>query len=202
MEKLICTIPKSRSEEIRVGISKFTANDTRHDMFFARVFFDGTDGFKPAKNGLNLKLVHLPALIKALQNAEQEARIAGLIEDIKPTSQSDTEASMIISINKDWRLRSDSVQWILDHRVESNKGTRKAKTVWKLAGFSRHLNCIILELARQEIRLIKDENEYPADTLALLIETLDRIEVDCHQAIREAINGARTSTDAPEVKMT
>lgn len=93
MEKLICTIPKSRSEEIRVGLSEFVANDTRHDMFFARVFFDSADGFRPAKNGLNLKLVHLPALIEALQDAEQEARLAGLIEDIKPPDQSDSEAA-------------------------------------------------------------------------------------------------------------
>ena len=108
---------------------------------------------------------------------------------------------MIISINANWRLRSDSVQWILDHRVVSNKGTRKAKTVWKVAGFSRHLNSIILELARQEIRLIRNDKVYPAETLGLIVETLDRVEADCHRAVREAIDRARTSTDAPEVKM-
>lgn len=107
---------------------------------------------------------------------------------------------MIISINKDWRLRSDEVQWILDRRVQSRKGTGKPKTVWKVAGFFRHLNCIIMELARQEIRLIK--GEYPADALALIVETLDRIEADCHLAVRQAIANARTSNDAPEVKVT
>ncbi len=80
MEKLISTIPKSRSEEIRVGLSEFVANGTRHDMFFARVFFDGADGFRPAKNGLNLKIVHLHALIEGLQDAEQQARAAGLLQ--------------------------------------------------------------------------------------------------------------------------
>ena len=88
MEKLISTIPKSRSEEIRVGISEFTANKTLHDMFFARVFYDGADGFKPAKNGLNLKLAHLPALIEALLDVEKEALLEGLMQEIKPTSQS------------------------------------------------------------------------------------------------------------------
>lgn len=105
---------------------------------------------------------------------------------------------MIISINKDWRLRSDSVQWILDHRVVSNLGTRKAKAAWKVAGFSRHLNSIILELARQEIRLIRNDKVYPAETLGLIIETLDRIEADCHRAVREAIAEAKTSPDTPE----
>ena len=108
---------------------------------------------------------------------------------------------VIISINSDWRLRSDEVQWILDRRVQTNKGTGKARTEWKLAGFSRHLNCIIMEFARLEIRLIKDENEYPADALALIVETLDRIEADCHRAVREAMTEAKTSSDAPEVKV-
>ena len=107
---------------------------------------------------------------------------------------------MIISINPDWRLRSDGVNWILDRRIQSRKGTGKPKTVWKVAGFSRHLNSIILELARQDIRLIR--GEYPADALALIVETLDRIEADCHRAVRQAIANARTSTDAPEVKVT
>ncbi len=110
---------------------------------------------------------------------------------------------MIISINPNWRLRSDSVQWILDHRVESNSGAGRPKTTWKMAGFSRHLNSIILELARQETRLIKNDKdkEFPADTLGLLVEALDRIEADCRRAVREAIAMARTSAHAPEVKM-
>ena len=107
---------------------------------------------------------------------------------------------MIVNINQDWRLRSDEVQWILDRRVQSNKGTGKAKTVWKVAGFSRHLNCIIMELARQDIRLIR--GQYPADALALIVETLDRIETDCHRAVRDVIVKAKTSNDAPEVKVT
>ena len=93
MEKLISTIPKSRSEEIRVGLSEFVANETQHDMFFARVFFDGTDGFRPAKNGLNLKLVHLSALIEALQATEHEARSAGLLKDPEPPERNDAEAA-------------------------------------------------------------------------------------------------------------
>ena len=109
---------------------------------------------------------------------------------------------MIININPDWRLRSDSVQWILDHRVVSNKGTGKARTEWKLAGFSRHLNSIVLELARQEIRLIRNDEEYPAEALALLVETLERVEADCRKAVREAVAKAKTNPDAPELRVT
>lgn len=93
MEKLISTIPKSRSEVIRVGLSEFTKDNTTYEMFYARVFYDSTDGFRPAKNGLNLKLVHLPGLIEALQDAEQQARMAGLLSEGPPTEQSNPEAA-------------------------------------------------------------------------------------------------------------
>ena len=80
MDKLIATIRKNASEEVRVSLSEFTANGTTHQMVSARVFFDdGAGNLKPGRNGLNLKVDHLPALIAALQEAE--ARAAGLIED-------------------------------------------------------------------------------------------------------------------------
>ena len=44
----------------------------------------------------------------------------------------------------------------------------------------------------QEIRLIRNDKEYPADALALLVETLDRVEADCRRAVTEAIDRART----------
>ena len=121
---------------------------------------------------------------------------------IPVAEQFDVGLAVIISINPDWRLRSDGVNWILDHRVQSRKGTGKPKTTWKVAGFSHYLNSIILELARQEIRLIRDDKVYPAETLGLIVETLDRIEADCHRAVREAMDRSRTSADVPEVKMT
>ncbi len=82
MDKLIATIRKNASEEIRVSLSEFTANGTTHQMVGARVFFDdGAGNLKPGRNGLNLTVDHLPALITAPQEAEAEAREAGLLED-------------------------------------------------------------------------------------------------------------------------
>ena len=82
MDKLIATIRKNASEEVRVSLSEFTANGPTHQMVSARVFYDdGAGNLKPGRNGINLKVDHLPALIAALQEAEAEARAAGLLDD-------------------------------------------------------------------------------------------------------------------------
>ena len=82
MDKLIATIRKNASEGIRIALSEFEANGTTHQMVSARVFFDdGAGNLKPGRNGINLKVDHLPALIAALQEAAAAARAAGLLED-------------------------------------------------------------------------------------------------------------------------
>ena len=82
MNKQIISIRKNASEEVRISLSEFTANGEVHQMVSARVFYDdGAGNLKPGRNGINLKVGHLPALIAALQEAEAEARAAGLIED-------------------------------------------------------------------------------------------------------------------------
>ena len=40
----------------------------------------------------------------------------------------------------------------------------------------------------------------PEAALGLIVETLDRIEADCHLAVREGIARAGTSTDAPRLR--
>ncbi len=82
MDKLIATIRKNASEEIRVALSEFQANGTTHQMVSARVFYDdGAGNLKPGRNGINLKVDHLPALIAALQEAEAKPLESGLLED-------------------------------------------------------------------------------------------------------------------------
>ncbi len=82
MDKTIATIPKNQREEIRVALSEFEKDGTTHDMAGARVFYDAGNGeMKPGRNGLNIPVRLLPELVTALQQAEVEARSAGLIED-------------------------------------------------------------------------------------------------------------------------
>ena len=78
MDKLIATIPKNAREVVRVALSEFEG----HPMFSARTYYDdGSGEYLPGRNGINLKVAMLPALIAALQEAEAEARAAGLLSD-------------------------------------------------------------------------------------------------------------------------
>lgn len=79
MEKVVATIPKNRHEEIRVALTEFKTKDAVHQMVSARVYFEDGREYQPGRNGLNVKVDLLPALIAGLQEAEVEARAAGLI---------------------------------------------------------------------------------------------------------------------------
>ncbi len=64
---------------MHVALSEFVKDGTTYDMVSARVHYDAGN-FKPGKNGLNIPTRLLPQLVTALQQAETEARAAGLIE--------------------------------------------------------------------------------------------------------------------------
>ncbi len=82
MDRIIANIPKNRREEIRVALSEFASKGTTHDMISARVFYAAEGGErKPGRNGVNLPIRLLPALVEALQAAKREARAAGLLLD-------------------------------------------------------------------------------------------------------------------------
>ncbi len=93
MHQTIATIPKSQREEIRVALSEFDSKGTTHDMISARVFYDDGGQMKPGRNDLNIPVRLLPELLAALQQAEADARAAGLIEDTAPEEPSDAEGA-------------------------------------------------------------------------------------------------------------
>ena len=93
MEKTIRTIRKSQREEIRVGLSEFAKDGTTYNMAFARVYFDDGAEYRPGRNGINVRVELLPVLIAALQQAEAEARAAGLLKDPEADSAAPTEAT-------------------------------------------------------------------------------------------------------------
>ena len=78
MDKEISTIETSKFRELRVSIGEFKG----HDMVGLRVWvtpYKGDDSERiPTKNGVSFNVRALPAVITALQEAEQEARMAGL----------------------------------------------------------------------------------------------------------------------------
>ena len=82
MDQIIAEIKKDQREEIRVALSEFEGRDGIFDMVSARVFYDAGNGrMKVTRNGLSVPVRLLPELIDALEEAERQARAAGLIED-------------------------------------------------------------------------------------------------------------------------
>ena len=79
MRKLISTIPKNGREEIRVALDEFKTKETTYDMISVRVFYEDGGEHKPGRNGLNVRVELLPAIVAALRDAETEARKAGLL---------------------------------------------------------------------------------------------------------------------------
>ncbi len=81
MEKHISTIETTKFRELRVDISEYKG----HDMIGLRQWvqpYSGDDSERiPTKNGVSFNVRDLPAVIAALQEAEQEARAAGLFNE-------------------------------------------------------------------------------------------------------------------------
>ncbi len=86
MEKTIRTIRKSQGQKIHVGLSEYTKDGEMFDMAYARVYFDDGAEYRPTRNGLNIRVCLLPALIAALQQAEAEARSVGLLKEDETTA--------------------------------------------------------------------------------------------------------------------
>lgn len=85
MDKLIATIPKNQSEEIRIGLDEYK----KHDLVSIRVWADPYAGDErvPTKKGISVSVRLLPDLIAALQEAEAAAREVGLLKDDDTTER-------------------------------------------------------------------------------------------------------------------
>jgi hypothetical protein len=76
---LIAVIEKNRREEIRISLDEFNG----YDLISIRIWAERRDGAGderiPTKAGIAAKITLLPALIAALQKAEETAQRAGLL---------------------------------------------------------------------------------------------------------------------------
>ena len=81
MDKKISTIETSKFRDLRVEIREYNG----HDMVGLRQWvmaYQGDDSKRIlTRNGISFKVRDLPAVIAALQEAEREARLAGLFTD-------------------------------------------------------------------------------------------------------------------------
>ena len=78
MEKLIETMSKNKTSELRVSLREYQG----YDLIEVRTFVDAYTGGDrvPTKQGVICQVRLLPKLITALQRAAGEARAAGLLE--------------------------------------------------------------------------------------------------------------------------
>ena len=77
MEKFIASFEKNTTEEVRIALTEFKG----HDLVMARVYAmpNAASDRVPTRKGLTVNVSLLPDLISALQEAEVEARAAGLL---------------------------------------------------------------------------------------------------------------------------
>jgi hypothetical protein len=79
-DHVIATIQKNAREELRIALTRFK----EYDLISLRVWASGKDGDAvPTKAGFALRVALLPELRAAIEEAEREARAAGLLGDGK-----------------------------------------------------------------------------------------------------------------------
>ncbi len=85
---------------------------------------------------------------------------------------------MIITINADWRLASDPLQWTLQKR---NPNSTAAKNAWRSIAHFKTLDSAVVECSRRRIRIT--EGTYGPEALKPLCDALDAIRDDTHAAL-------------------
>ena len=94
---------------------------------------------------------------------------------------------MIIEINRDWRIESDPLQWIVRHRRAVN-GTDR----WDGKTFHKNLDSAIVWLASEQI--MPAEGVRDSAGLALLQRDLDRFVAEAATVMAEAASDAAVVT--------
>lgn len=75
---IIASVPKNAREEIRIELTEYKG----HNLVACRVWATKADGETvPTPKGITLKLDKLAPVLKALSDAEQEAKRQGLLSD-------------------------------------------------------------------------------------------------------------------------
>ncbi len=83
---------------------------------------------------------------------------------------------MIITINPDWRLASDPLQWVLQKRYQS-----KGEERWRALAFFGDLDRAIVELSRRRILILA--GTYHPEALAPLSDALRSVRDDVYAAL-------------------
>ncbi len=83
---------------------------------------------------------------------------------------------MIITINEDWRLASDPLQWVLQKRYQS-----KGEVRWQAKGFFQNIDRAIVECSRRRILILA--GTYRPEALKPLSDALRSVRDDARAAL-------------------
>ena len=87
---------------------------------------------------------------------------------------------MIINIDKNYRIESDSQNWILRSRLKNPQVDKKTGKVyeWKDIGFFNSLESLVRYLANLKIRLI------PGSDINKILNQIEKISIDLKKTLR------------------
>ena len=104
---------------------------------------------------------------------------------------------MIINLNENWRIRSDSLQWILEHKSKESKVkgkfTGEPGKTWRSIGFHQDIWQALFNAVEHEVKQI--EGEYPAQAQEHLLGALHDIQTMCEEGSKKFICLARENHD-------
>ncbi len=97
---------------------------------------------------------------------------------------------MFIHINADWRGRSDSLQWILEHRSEPDQALAAGSKEWRSTGFFKTESSALREAAQLHVR------DLPGACGPEALATLSRRPWSIRADIRAALEGFKPEAEA------
>jgi len=92
------------------------------------------------------------------------------------------DKEMIIYLNPHWRIRSDELQWILEHLPDPKPGTTRKVERWKAIAYLTTLDRAVVCCAERQIRLLP--MDVGAEALPRLCTALDQIKAEARAAVR------------------
>jgi hypothetical protein len=102
-----------------------------------------------------------------------------------------------VHVGKDWRVRSDAHQWIVERR---RKGAKAARHQWRPVSYWKTLDAAVVWCGRAKVMELP--GEYGVNALPQLFHALDTILEEVRGAVAglgpaEADAGARTTAEVP-----
>jgi len=97
---------------------------------------------------------------------------------------------MIISLNPDWRIRSDPLQWIVDHRHVRKPGEPDEYVEWVVWGYFSTLAGAVNSTVGGMVRSL--DGEYPHTAIEPLLGLLSGIRENVDELLKDMTNGEIT----------